>query len=371
MLEEDRTALCGRATRTRPTARPPGPGRWPAKSSSGGARWRSAAPGSARAARKCRCRPSRRWPRPIPCGAAPSSSCWWASAPEATPAVWTAAGRRPYRSVSKSAWRFVAKTAAQLAAWQSSVRPVQVGGFDVNIGEHCLTVALGIGADGTKHALGLWEGSTENTTVCQSLLANLQSRGLRTDRSVLAMLDGSKALRAAVTAVFGRAALVQRCQVHKTRNILDHLPERQRPWVQAILRRAYQSEDVKTAVAVAPEPRPSPRTRASLRGGKCAGRARGDGDRAHARPLASPPALTGHHQRAESLISRTRHVKRNVKRWRGGQMMLRWVAAGVLEAAKGFRRLRGCADMPQLVAALRARDQRLGLGEAMEEEQVA
>ena len=65
---------------------------------------------------------------------------------------------------------------------------------------------------------------------------------------------------------------------------------------------------------------------------------------------------------AESLLSRTRHVKRNVKRWRGGQMMLRWVAAGVLEAVKGFRRLNGCGDMPRLVTALRARDQRLGLG---------
>ena len=74
---------------------------------------------------------------------------------------------------------------------------------------------------------------------------------------------------------------------------------------------------------------------------------------------------------AESLISRTRHVKRNVKRWRGGQMMLRWAAAGVLEAAKGFRRLKGHADMPQLVAALRARDQRLGLKDATEVEQVA
>ena len=72
---------------------------------------------------------------------------------------------------------------------------------------------------------------------------------------------------------------------------------------------------------------------------------------------------------AESLISRTRSVKRNVKRWRGGTMMLRWVAAGVLEAVKGFRRLKGCGDMPTLVAALRARDQQLGLTNA--EEKVA
>ena len=68
----------------------------------------------------------------------------------------------------------------------------------------------------------------------------------------------------------------------------------------------------------------------------------------------------------ESLLSRTRHAKRNVKRWRGGTMVLRWVAAGVLEAAKGFRRVQGCKDMPALVAALRARDARLGLGESSE-----
>lgn len=84
-------------------------------------------------------------------------------------------------------------------------------------------------------------------TLCQGLLANLQSRGLRTDRSLLLILDGSKALRKAVRATFGDAALVQRCQVHKTRNVLEYLSDRQRPWAQAILRSAYQSPDLKTA----------------------------------------------------------------------------------------------------------------------------
>jgi len=157
------------------------------------------------------------------------------------------------RGTSKSAVsrRFVAKTAAQLAAWQTA----SLDGLDlvgllldgVHLGEHCLIVALGIAADGQKHALGLWDGSTENARVCQDLLANLQSRGLRTDRSLLVILDGSKALRKAVRATFGDAALVQRCQVHKMRNILEYLNDRQRPWAQAILRRAYQSADVKTA----------------------------------------------------------------------------------------------------------------------------
>ena len=283
----------------------------------------------------------------------------------------------PSRGVSTSAVsrRFVATTAAQLAAWQATpLEDLDLVGLvldGVHIGEPCLVVALGIGTDGTKHALGLWEGSTENATVCQSLLATLQSRGLCTDRSVLVMLDGSKALRAAVTAVFGRAALVQRCHVHTTRNILDHLPARQRPWVQAILRRASHSADVKTATRLLRNlarrlDREHPCAAASVREGL--------EETVTVLSLGLSPWLQrslATTNAAESRISRTRHVKRHVKRWRGGQMMLRWVAAGVLEAAKGFRRLKGHADMPQLVAALRARDQRLGLGDATEVEQVA
>src|SRR5688572_3091654 len=157
------------------------------------------------------------------------------------------------RGTSKSAVsrRFVAKTTAQLAAWQTaSLERLDLVGLlidGVHIGEHCLIVALGIAADGQKHALGVWEGATENATVCRSLLANLQERGLRTDRSLLVILDGALALHKAVAMVFGEAALVQRCQVHKLRNILDHLPEREGPAVQAVVRRAYQAADVKTA----------------------------------------------------------------------------------------------------------------------------
>ena len=281
------------------------------------------------------------------------------------------------RGTSKStvSRRFVAKTRAQLQAWQSApLDGLELVGLlidGVHIGDHCLIVALGLAADGQKHALGLWDGATENATVCQSLLANLQSRGLRTDRSLLVILDGSKALRKAVRAVFGDAALVQRCQIHKMRNVLDHVPERQRPWVQAILRRAYQSPELKTATRLLQDlarrlETESPSAAESVREGleetltvltlDLSARLR--------RSLATTNA-------AESLISRTRHVKRNVKRWRGGHMMLRWVAAGVLEAVKGFRRLKGYADMPRLVAALRARDQQLGLVPTFEDRQIA
>jgi putative transposase len=156
------------------------------------------------------------------------------------------------------------------------------------------------------------DGSTENATVCQGLLANLQSRGLRTDRSLLVILDGSKAVRA----TFGDAAFVQRCQVHKMRNILDYLNDRQRPWAQALLRCAYQSAEVKTAQRLLLDlarrlETEHPSAAESVREGldetltvltlNLSARLR--------RSLATTNA-------AESLLSGTRHVKRNVKRRR-------------------------------------------------------
>ena len=271
------------------------------------------------------------------------------------------------RGTSKSAVsrRFVAKTAAQLDAWRSTALDtldlVALLIDGVHAGEHCIVVALGIDHTGRKHALGLWDGSTENAAVGQSLLADLQSRGLRTDRSLLVILDGSKALHKAVTQTFGTAALIHRCHVHKLRNILEHLPEGQRAWVRAIVLRAYTQTDVAKARRLLQELARRledryPSAATSVREGleetltvltlSLSDRLR--------QSLATTNAI-------ESLISRTRHVKRNVKRWRGGRMVLRWTAAAILEAVKGFRRLKGHRDMPKLVAALRARDQQLGL----------
>ena len=276
------------------------------------------------------------------------------------------------RGTSKSAVsrRFVAKTAAQLDAWRSTALDaldlVALLIDGVHIGEHCIVVALGIDNTGAKHALGLWDGSTENAAVCQSLLADLQSRGLRTDRSLLVILDGSKAVHKAVTQTFGSAALIHRCQVHKLRNILEHLPEGQRPWVRAIVARAYKQTEFATArrllqdLARRLEER-YPSAAASVREGldeTLTVITLGLSDRLR-QSLATTNAI-------ESLISRTRHVKRNVKRWRGGRMVLRWTAAAILEAVKGFRRLKGHKDMPKLVAALRARDQQLGIAVSAE-----
>jgi putative transposase len=190
------------------------------------------------------------------------------------------------------------------------------------------------------------------------LLADLQSRGLRSDRSLLVILDGSKALHKAATQTLGPAALIHRCQVHKLRNILEHLPEGQRSWIRV---RAYRQTDVAIArrllqdLARRLENR-YPSAAASVREGldetlTVITLGLSEGSR---QSLATTNAI-------ESLISRTRHVKRNVKRWRGGQMVLRCTAAAILEAVTSFRRLKGHADMPKLVAALRTLDQQLGL----------
>jgi len=281
------------------------------------------------------------------------------------------------RGTSKStvSRRFVAKTAAQVTAWQTaSLEALDLVALlidGVYFAEHCLVVALGIDTTGQKHPLGLWDGSTENATVCQGLLRNLQSRGLATDRSLLVILDGSKALRKAIDHTFGRAAWVQRCQVHKTRNVLDYLPDRERPWVHATLRRAYACGDQAKATRLLHDlarrlEDDFPSAAASVREGleeTVAVLALPICDRLR-RTLATTNPI-------ESLMSRTRHVQRNVRRWRNGKMIIRWTTAAVCEAAKGFRRVKGCKDLPALVAALRARDQQLGLTVPASAQQVA
>lgn len=155
--------------------------------------------------------------------------------------------------------------------------------------------------------------------------------------------------------------VIERHKVHKMRNILDHLPDRQRTWVKAILQRAYRSADVATARRLLLDlarrlEAEHPSAAESVREGL--------DETLTVLALTLPDILRRSlttTNAAESLISRTRHVKRNVKRWRGGEMVVRWVAAGVLEAVKGFRRLKRHKAMPQLVAALRARDRQLGL----------
>jgi transposase-like protein len=253
--------------------------------------------------------------------------------------------------------RFVAQTRTAL----TELLARDLTGLDVtvlmidgeHIAEHCCVVALAITADGTKVPVGLWEGSTENKTVVTHLLSDLVSRGLDAADGLLVVIDGAKALSAAVTAVFGANAAIQRCTVHKRRNVAEHLPDSERDWADAKLVRALNNPDAAAglrdakALATALE-RKHPGAAASLREGlpELFTVARLGITGALARTLTTSNPI-------ESMISIARTTNRNVTRWRDGHMVLRWTAAGMLNAQRSFRRVKGYKQMPQLVAALR------------------
>jgi transposase-like protein len=269
------------------------------------------------------------------------------------------------RGTSKSAVsrRFVKATAKNLADWLSrklsdlSLAVLMLDG--IVCGEHTVLVALGIDEKGSKHILGLWEGATENAVACTALLSNLVERGLDTTRSMLVVIDGSKALAKAVRDTFGNRAMIQRCQVHKKRNVLEHLPERLRPANEAILSTAYRCHDPKRALDMLNKlarqlERKHPSAAASLREGleeTLTVLSFGLIDSLERTLVTTNPI--------ENLNSVLRRIHHNVKRWQDGTMVLRWVAIGLQEATKGFRRLKGFEGMPKLVAALRAHDARL------------
>ena len=263
------------------------------------------------------------------------------------------------RSTSKSAVsrKFVAMTETALADLLgknlSGLDLVAVMIDGVYFADHLCVVALGIDLDGTKHPLGLVEGSTENTTVVKSLLTGLRDRGLETTRPVLAVLDGAKALAAGVKEVFEHP-VIARCQIHKLRNVRDHLPENMRGPVTKRMRKAYHADSALQAeaqlVALAKElDKTHPGAAGSLREGMAETLTvlRLDLPPTLARTLRSTNAV-------ESMISISRDHSRNVKRWPDGQMALRWCAAGMLEASKQFRRVNGHLHLPALRAALDA-----------------
>jgi putative transposase len=266
---------------------------------------------------------------------------------------------RTANSTSKSAVsrRFVAATeqalAELLAADLSELELVALMVDGVKVAEHCCVVALGITGDGTKVPLGLAEGATENATVVSDLLVGLRERGLDTTRPILVVIDGAKALRRAVTDVFDHP-VVQRCQLHKLRNVTDRLPEAVAATVAKRMRRAYHHTDPLIAQAeleaLARElDRSHPGAASSLREGLT--------ETLTISRLGVPPTLARTLRSTnsiESMISICRDHAANVKRWRDGQMVLRWVAAGMGEAAKQFRRVNGHLHLPALRTALDA-----------------
>lgn len=267
------------------------------------------------------------------------------------------------RGTSKSAVsrRFVATTEAQMGLWLGR----DLGDVDlavlmldgVHINDHVLLVALGIDADGKKHVLGIREGATENATACTALLADVRERNLRTDRTTLVVLDGAKALARAVREVFGVRALIQRCQVHKSRNVLDQLPEEMRPSVRQAMREAYRCGDAvrakKLLSNLARRLRDDhPSAAASLEEGldETLTVMRLGLPRSLERVLSTTNAI-------ENLIGAVRDLGHRVKRWRDARMIVRWTVTAVADAATRFRRIAGArAAMSKLVIALRAHD---------------
>lgn len=264
------------------------------------------------------------------------------------------------RSSSKSSASrsFVAKTRQQLRASMDrrldelDLVVLLVDGIEV--ARQTVVVALGITSDGTKVPLGLAQGSTENGALCTSLLQGLLSRGLKVEDKLLCIIDGGKGIRKALDDVFGDRALIQRCQVHKQRNLREHLPEERHGYVLSTMRDAYRAASADTA-------------RKKLRGLVSWLESNGHEDAAASLREGLEETLTvvkldlpitlrrslATTNNIENLVGSIRRVSRNVKRWRGSDMIRRWASVGLFEAEKRFRRIKGYREMPKLVSALR------------------
>jgi len=222
----------------------------------------------------------------------------------------------------------------------------------LEIAERTHVVALGISTEGVKIPLGLWEGSTENATLVSMLLADLVDRGLDPEQAILFVIDGGKALRKAITGVFGEHALVHRCHRHKERNVTDLLPERDRAAILARIRDAWALENAQLAeqrleLLASELDRTWPDAGASLREGMqdtlTLMRLGITGQLAKTLSSTNP---------CESMIEIVRYTQRNVKRWQQGDMRKRWTAAGMLVAEQQFRRIIGYRDLAKLVIAI-------------------
>jgi transposase-like protein len=268
------------------------------------------------------------------------------------------------RGTSKSAVsrRFVAATSVKLESWMSrslssfDLHVVMIDG--VHFADHVVLAALGIDANGKKHVLGLWEGATENSAACNALLANLVKRGLCADRSMLFVIDGSGALEKSIRKAFGALALVQRCRVHKKRNVRDHLPQEMHASVMAAMATAYATHDASRAKKllenlVTKLENEHPGAAASLREGldeTLTLKEIGLSGTQLERIFSTTNAI-------ENIIGTGRDLARRVKRWKGGSMILRWLSTAMMEAEKNFRRIQGFREMTKLIAALRRNDE--------------
>jgi transposase-like protein len=273
------------------------------------------------------------------------------------------------RGTSRSAVsrRFVAATERQMAEWLgrdlSAIDLVVLMVDGVYVGDdHVMLVALGIDAQGAKHVLGVREGATENAATCTALLTDMRERGLRTNRAILAVIDGSKALAKAIRDVFGTRALIQRCQAHKSRNVTDQLSDELKPSVRQALRDAYASVDAVRAKRMLTN---LARRLRDEHPGAAASLEEGLDETLTVKQLGLPRRLERQLSTTnaiENLIGSMRRISARVKRWRDGRMILRWTVAAVADAATRFRRITGAREgMTQLVRALKDHETTLAI----------
>jgi putative transposase len=236
----------------------------------------------------------------------------------------------------------------------------------IEVGGQTVVVALGVTVDGTKIPLGLVQGSTENAAICTSLLQDLLSRDLKVEEKVLCVIDGGKGIRKALEDVFGNRAVIHRCQIHKRRNLKDHLPKKVQLYVDRLLREAYGS----TSAEVARKRLKSLMSWLEGNGYEDAAGSLREGleETLTLLKIDLPARLRtflATTNAIENTMSTVRRVTRNVKRWKDGGMIRRWTVIALMEAQRNFRRIRGYRELPKLVAALRSK------GAEVEKESVA
>lgn len=267
--------------------------------------------------------------------------------------------RRSCASKSAVSRRFKELSQQQLDAWLNrrldtlDLPVIMIDG--IHFADRVVLIALGVDARAGKHVLGIREGSSEAARVVAALLSDLIDRGLDAQRPRLWVVDGGKALRRAITQTFGAAALIQRCQEHKRRNVLDHLPKTLHASVNRALRDAYAASDADLAR------RQLQRLASSLASrhpGAATSLREGLEDTLTLQTLGITGALYRTLRTTnpiENLNGLVASYTRNVKRWSDGAMVLRWVASALNDAAPRMRRLRGCDQMTTLLHALAQR----------------
>jgi putative transposase len=222
----------------------------------------------------------------------------------------------------------------------------------IQFGQIHVIVALGVDLQGYKHILGLREGATENATVVKDLLTELVERGIKADRRRLFVIDGSKALRKAIDEVFGTDNPVQRCRIHKIRNVLSYLPDDRKSDVQAMMRAAFKlsSDDGISKLKKLSEwlRREYPSAADSL--------LEGLEEMFTINRLGLPSSLRrslGTTNCIESPYAGVRAKTGRVKHWRDGQMAIRWVASALTAIEKRMKRIMGYQELWVLEASLK------------------